>query len=180
MRPTPGPGRAPGFTLIEVVVALFVIALGIGALMTTLASSADSVGHLREKSFAEWIALNRISELRLERAPPVAGVVMGKTEYAGSTWRWRQEISDQGIAGILRIDIAVAVPTATATETAPAAAPNAESAFSALATAYGFVGTSVATPSGIDPDWSVAAAPAAGNPPGGNPPGGTPAPGTTP
>jgi general secretion pathway protein I len=163
--------RLRGFTLIEVVVALFVIAIGIGALMTTLASSADSVGHLREKSFAEWVALNRLSELRLQGTPAAAGIVMGSTEYAGSNWRWRQEISDQGIAGILRIDIAVAAATAGA----PAAATSAEAAFPALATAYGFVGRSVAPPNGIDPDWSLAAAPVVGaNPPGGAPSGKTP------
>ena len=165
-----------GFTLIEVVVALFVIALGIGALMTTLASSADSVGHLREKSFAGWVALNRLSELRLEGTPPTIGVVTGQTEYAGSQWRWRQEISDQGIAGILRIDIAVAAATA-GTGSEPAAATTAAAAFPALATAYGFIGNSVARPSGIDPDWSLAAAaPGAGGPPPGGPPPGSPPP----
>ena len=56
-----------GFTLIEVIIALFVVALGIGALLTTLVSSADSLGRLRDKSMAEWIALNRISEVRLSR-----------------------------------------------------------------------------------------------------------------
>ncbi len=162
-----------GFTLIEVVVALFVIALGIGALMTTLASSADSVGHLREKSFAEWVALNRISELRLGSAPAAAGVVMGTTEYAGSNWRWRQEISDQGIAGILRIDISVAAAVAAGKE---AAAATTDADFPALATAYGFVGTGAAKASGVDPDWSLAAAPGPGTPP----PGATPAPGKTP
>jgi general secretion pathway protein I len=162
--------RMRGFTLIEVIVALFVIALGIGALMTTLASSADSLGHLREKSFAEWVALNRISELRLDGVPPVAGIVMGTTEYAGSKWRWRQQISDQGIAGMLRIDVSVAAATDAAKE--QPAATTAETEFPALATAYGFVGTSVAKPSGIDPDWSLAAAPFAGGPPpGGNPTG---------
>jgi general secretion pathway protein I len=165
-RPLP---RPRGFTLIEVVVALFVIALGIGALMTTLASSADSVGHLREKSFAEWVALNRISELRLQATPAATGIVMGSTEYAGSKWRWRQEISDQGIAGILRIDISVAADAAGAA-TEPAAASSSEAAFPALATAYGFVGTTAATPSGIDPDWSLAAAPGTGGTPGGTTP----------
>ncbi|MEO6185541.1 MAG: type II secretion system minor pseudopilin GspI [Steroidobacteraceae bacterium] len=168
-----------GFTLIEVVVALFVIALGIGALMTTLASSADSVGHLREKSFAEWVALNRISELRLGSAAPAVGIVTGTTEYAGSNWRWRQEISDQGIAGILRIDISVATA---ATAGVQAAATTAETEFAALATAYGFIGTSVMKPSGIDPDWSLASVPGPGTPPPGGapPPDGAPSTGKTP
>ena len=38
-----------GFTLIEVLVALIIVALGMGALMSALTSSADSVQRLREK-----------------------------------------------------------------------------------------------------------------------------------
>jgi general secretion pathway protein I len=149
---------ARGFTLIEVVVALFVIAIGIGALLTTLASSADSVGHLRDKSFAEWIALNRISELRLAAVRPGVGTAQGETEYAGLKWRWRQQISDQGVAGIWRIDVSVG-----RANTGAAESDKDEVQF--LTTAYGFLGTAAATPSGIDPDWSLAAAPGSGGPP---------------
>jgi general secretion pathway protein I len=154
-----------GFTLIEVIIALFVIALGVGALLTTLTSSANSVAYLREKSLAEWIALNRISEVRLSNARPATGTSQGTVEYAGRTWRWLQSVTDPGIAGILRLDVRVA-PQETAT---PATAATAEGAqeFPALATTYGFIGTSVAPASGNDPDWSLAAAP---SPPGGTKP----------
>jgi general secretion pathway protein I len=145
-----------GFTLIEVVIALFVIALGIGALLTTLTSSAESVGHLRDKSFAEWVALNRISETRLATAKPGVGVLEGDIDYAGSKWHWRQTIADQGMAGMLRIDVAVA--RAADAAAASTGADGADVRFPALATAYGFYGTAVAPASGIDPDWSPAAA----------------------
>jgi general secretion pathway protein I len=124
---------AAGFTLIEVMIALFVIALGIGALLVTITASADNIGHLRSKSFAEWVALNRISEVRLALAKPAVGVITGNSEFAGTRWQWKQTVSDPGQAGILRIDVAVA----------------------SLADAYGFIGTAVAPPSGVDPDWSL-------------------------
>lgn len=150
-----------GFTLIEVLIALFVIALGVGALLATLTSSADAAAHLREKSLAEWIALNRISEVRLGTARPSAGTTTGTVEYAGRSWRWQQTVTDPGIAGILRLDVRVAPQAA-------AQAPTTEGpeGFPALATAYGFLGTAVAPGNGNDPDWSLAAAPA--------PAGGTP------
>lgn len=158
-----------GFTLIEVLIALFVIALGVGALLTTLTSSAESAAYLREKSQAEWIALNRISEVRLGTARHGAGTTSGTVDYAGRTWRWQQTVTDPGIAGILRLDVRVA-SQAGATE--PAAAASAED-FPALATAYGFLGTAVAPGNGNDPDWSRAAAP----PPAAGPGTATPAPG---
>src|SRR5690606_16546409 len=97
--------KARGFTLIEVMVALFVIALGVGALLTTLLASADMVGYLREKSLAQWIALNRVSELRLSNSRPEPGLASDTVEFAGGNWRREQEISDSGIEGLLRIDV---------------------------------------------------------------------------
>jgi general secretion pathway protein I len=158
-----GVRRARGFTLIEVIVALFVVALGLGALLATLTSSADAIGHLRNKSFAQWIALNRISEVRLSGIRPAVGQSDGELQYAGATWRWQQQVSDPGIAGMLRIDVAVAPAGAGAKPSMDRT--GAVEGFAALGSAFGFFGTSVAAPNGFDPDWSVAAA--AGQGPGG-------------
>lgn len=138
-----------GFTLIEVLVAVFVVAIGIGALLTTLVNSADSVTKLRDRSFAGWIALNRISETRLGQSAPATGVSTGEVEFAGSKWLWRQEVLDQDVAGILRINVSVARATAAATTAA-----DSDKAFPSLATAYGFYGTEVGAPNGIDPSWA--------------------------
>jgi len=150
-----------GFTLIEVMIAMFVIALGVGALLATLTSSADAAAHLREKSLAEWIALNRVSEVRLANSRPGAGTTNGTVEYAGRTWRWQQTVNDPGIAGILRLDVLVAPQESGAQVAAPA---DAKSPFPALGRAIGFIGTSLAPGSGNIPDWSLAAAPAGGRP----------------
>ena len=152
---------ARGFTLIEVMIAMFVIALGVGALLATLTSSADAVAHLREKSLAEWIALNRVSEVRLANTRPGAGTTSGTVEYAGRTWRWQQTVNDPGIAGILRLDVEVA-PQATGGEAAAngsGAPTDGKSSFPALGRAIGFIGTSVAPALGYIPQWSFTAAP---------------------
>jgi general secretion pathway protein I len=157
--------RAGGFTLIEVMIAMFVIALGVGALLATLTSSADAAAHLREKSLAEWIALNRVSEVRLGNTRPGAGITNGTVEYAGRTWRWQQTVNDPGIAGILRIDVQVAPPQAGEPVAAPVAAPaEAKSSFPALGRAIGFIGTAVSPGNGNIPDWSLAAVPAGARP----------------
>ena len=65
IRVSPRIQQQRGFTLIEVLVALFIVALGIGALLSTLTSAATTIDHLRDKSFAEWIALNQITQARL-------------------------------------------------------------------------------------------------------------------
>ena len=136
--------RQRAFTLIEVLVALFVVALGMGALMATLTSAADTTSRLREKSFAEWVALNRISEVRLRGTPPGVGKTSGDAEFAGETWRWTQEVVDPGIAGIRRIDVSVA-----RADKGSSKEPD------MIAMATGFLGLAVGRPNGLDPDWSL-------------------------
>ena len=62
-----------GFTLIEVLVALAIVTVGMAALLSALGSSADSATYLRDKTFAEWVALNRIEEVRLATAAAEEG-----------------------------------------------------------------------------------------------------------
>jgi prepilin-type N-terminal cleavage/methylation domain-containing protein len=54
-----------GFTLVEVLVALVVVALGLAALMVAVQGAARTSGYLRDKTLAQWIALNRIAEVRI-------------------------------------------------------------------------------------------------------------------
>jgi general secretion pathway protein I len=155
-----------GFTLIEVLIALLVIALGVGALLATLTSSADTVSRLREKSLAEWVALNRISEVRLSNSRPGVGVTTGTLDnFADGRWGWRQTITDPGMAGILRVEVQVMHRAVTgAGESSSATSSGADDKFPALATAYGFLGTAVTPASGIDPDWGIAGAGGGGGP----------------
>ena len=136
--------RAPvrGFTLVEVLVALVIVAFGVGALMATLTAAADNTGVLRDRSFAGWVAMNRITEVRLAVTAPGNGKREGVAEFAGERWRWREEITDPRIAGIRRIDVSVWRDGA-----GTGAAP--------LALATGFLGTVVKAGNGLDPDFST-------------------------
>jgi general secretion pathway protein I len=96
-----------GFTLIEVLVALVIVALGMSALLETLGSAADTSTWLRDKTFAQWIGLNQLETLRLSGTMPTAGTTDGELDYAGRHWRWRQVVSDLGMPGIFRIDVQV-------------------------------------------------------------------------
>ncbi len=133
--------RQLAFTLIEVIVALFIVALGLGALLSTLTSSASNLEHLRDKSFAQWVALNQVTQVRLGLSAANDGKSSGEAQFAGTKWYWRQEITDPQIAGMHRIDVTV---SRSAGDEAPS-----------LATAVGFVGLALAKASGIDPDWTL-------------------------
>lgn len=96
-----------GFTLVEVLVSLIIVALGMGALLATLTSAADSTNYLRDKTFASWIALNRIAEQRLRGVMPDVGDSDGEIEYANRKWRWQQNVTNVDIPGLVRIDVSV-------------------------------------------------------------------------
>ena len=65
-----GAGRRGGFTLIEVLVALAVIGLALGAALTTTAASIRAHEHVRHRTLASWLAMDLRAELILAQAAP--------------------------------------------------------------------------------------------------------------
>jgi general secretion pathway protein I len=83
--------KTRGFTLIEVMVALAVVAIALPALMVSLYQHVDATGHLRDKSLARMVAANKLEELRIlskaRRALP-SGEQTGVASMAGRDWYW--------------------------------------------------------------------------------------------
>ncbi|HYL01861.1 MAG TPA: type II secretion system minor pseudopilin GspI [Steroidobacteraceae bacterium] len=147
--------RARGFTLIEVLVALAIVAIGMAAVLETLTSSADTVVYLRDKTFANWIALNQIATVRLAGQQPAQGVSDGDVDFAGRKWHWHQEVTGAQLPGVARLDVSVRPADVTADKDR-----------SWYATLTGIWGDAVGAPRGDLPDWGsqLLAAPAAGAP----------------
>ena len=98
-----------GFTLIEVMVALTIVALSLTAVMASMAQMIDSANTMRERTYASWIAQNRIAELRLAFATPEVGATNGEVEYANVEWAWRAVVSETGVEDLYRIDVSVSL-----------------------------------------------------------------------
>lgn len=101
------PGAAKGFTLIEVLVALAIVAIGMAAVMEALTSSANTAIYLQDKTFAEWVALNRIETVRLSGTVPTTGTSNDTIDYAGQSWEWRQKVTNIQIPGVVQIEVDV-------------------------------------------------------------------------
>jgi general secretion pathway protein I len=81
-----------GFTLLEVMVALGIVAVALGAIIQAAGGAANTVGALRTRTVAGWVALNATNTLLLEPEWPAEGKREGKTEMAGQEWHWQVQI----------------------------------------------------------------------------------------
>lgn len=99
------PASARGFTLLEVLIALAIVAMSVGALLGTVTSSASNVIYLKDKTLAEWVALNRLTELRIDKTMPDTGKRSGKSVMGGMRWEWQEEVSELPVEGLLRIEV---------------------------------------------------------------------------
>lgn len=96
-----------GFTLLEVMVALAIIALGMAAVIKTVASTTVNSAYLRDKTFAYWVAQNQMAELELTAAKPKIGFTDGNEKLAGVTWYWTRKIDGTEDPDTKRVEISV-------------------------------------------------------------------------
>jgi general secretion pathway protein I len=80
--------RNHGFTLVEVLVALTIIAIALGALLNTAGTQASSTAYLKQKTIAHWVALNELTQIRIAGEFPDLGDKRGSTEMANHAWYW--------------------------------------------------------------------------------------------
>jgi general secretion pathway protein I len=121
-----------GFTLIEVMVALIIVALGMLGAIQAVSQSAGNSGYMRDRTIAHWVAMNRLTETRLQKNAPAVDKSSDEVEMGGRKWKWTMNVTQTQVETMRRIDISVR----------PAEAPET----TRLASITGFYGTAVASP----------------------------------
>jgi general secretion pathway protein I len=96
-----------GFTLIEVVVALAIVALGLMAVFRVVNDTVNNAAYLRDRSFATWIADNQVVEMRIAQALPSVDETEGQVEFGGQSWHWTATVAQTQVENIRRIDVRV-------------------------------------------------------------------------
>ena len=87
----PRADRGPdGFTLVEILVALAILAVALAAGMRAVAQSADGATLLKQRTLALWVAQNRLAAAQLETPWPALGSRNGEVVQAGATFVWRE------------------------------------------------------------------------------------------
>jgi general secretion pathway protein I len=102
------PAIARGFTLREVLVALVIVGLGMMAVFDQLNQMLTSAARLRDKTFATWIAEDRITELQVTGEFPKVGERSDEVEMARALWAYTIKISGIPEMDFRRVDVTVA------------------------------------------------------------------------
>ena len=103
------PRKQSGFTLLEVMVALAILAIVMGALIKVTDSYAFNAGYLQQKTLAQWLAENKAVEYQVMQEFPAIGNKEGQTEMAMVEWQWRVKVSNTADRRLRRLDISVAL-----------------------------------------------------------------------
>ena len=107
--PPPSRGRRLcGFTLIEILVAVAILAVALAATTRAASLTTDGTLETRQRLLATWAAQNRIAELRARRIFPAAAATRLNTEQAGLALVIDETVSDTPNPTIRRVDLAIA------------------------------------------------------------------------
>lgn len=98
---------AIGFTLLEILVALAILAIALAAVLKTTTESISHAGYLRDKTFANWVAMNVITAMRLEKELPETGKREGTAEMANRQWAWEANILSTLDKDLRRVEVTV-------------------------------------------------------------------------
>jgi type II secretion system protein I len=136
-------------------VALMIVALGLAALMTAVSGTARTSGYLRDKTLAEWMALNRLTEVRLNLSKFGQNTDIGEINFANRTWHYDTRYFDTSVATMKRVVVRVY-------------AGDSKTKGNPMAESTGFLGnaiSSTSTPGASNVDWTVGTTLATAAPP---------------
>lgn len=96
-----------GFSLLEVLVALAVLAIALAATIKATGDQSALQAQMRDDLLARWVGANVVAEARLRETLPALGQREGRARMGGMEWAWRLSVSNTGEADIRRLDVQV-------------------------------------------------------------------------
>ena len=100
-----------GFTLIEVLVAVAIVAVTLGAGMRAAGALTDNAARLADVMAAEWCADNLLTGLRLSRQLPGVGDADSSCEQMGRTFAVKLQTRPTPNPGFRRVEALVSDET---------------------------------------------------------------------
>jgi len=99
--------RIGGFTLLEVMVAMTVLALTMGAVIKAVGGYTANQAYMRDRTLGDWVAHNVLVEQQVKDAWPSVGELKGTAEMGGREWRWIGTVSQTDEQDLRRLDVRI-------------------------------------------------------------------------
>jgi general secretion pathway protein I len=99
--------RDAGFTLVEILVALAVIAIGTAAAVAAVSGNVGNAAYIQDRTLAHWVAMNKVAELQVAPQWPNTGTQRGDSLMASQEWNWEVKVSDTDDPDVRRVDVRV-------------------------------------------------------------------------
>jgi len=96
-----------GFTLLEVLIALAILAIALAAAVKGIGGYANNATYLRNRTLAHWVAMNQVAEYKLRKEWPEVGKKTGTTLQGEFEWHWLAVISTTPDEDLRRLDVEV-------------------------------------------------------------------------
>ncbi len=96
-----------GFTLLEILVALAIVSIALSAIVNEVSNNINNAAHLRDKTLAHWVAMNKVVELRTAEDWPSPGETHGDALMAEQEWHWSVKVSTTEDEDVRRMDVEV-------------------------------------------------------------------------
>lgn len=97
-----------GFTLIEILVAVAILAIALAATTRAAGVATDGALEVRQRLLATWAAENRVAEMRARKVFPNTGSTQYAAEQGGLALTLVEAVSDTPNPTIRKVEIAVA------------------------------------------------------------------------
>jgi len=96
-----------GFTLVEVLVALAIVAIALLSALRAAGQGTNNVGELRSRLLAGWVAENLLAEHRARADWLPLGIQRGSSRQGGLDFAWREEVIATPNPAFRRVDVRV-------------------------------------------------------------------------
>ena len=99
--------KTKAFTLLEVLIAMVIFGTTVTFLLRNINDQQRVHLDVEIKTFAHWVAINKMAETKIEKEWPNIGVTRGDVEMHNHQWFWLQTVSKTTDKKLRQIEVEV-------------------------------------------------------------------------